>query len=598
MAEEVDVVVIGMGPGGEAAAGELAEAGLSVVGIEGRLVGGECPYYGCIPSKMIDPGRRTPGRGARVRGLAGSTDVRPDWVPVADRIRSEATDDWDDTVAVDRFTGKGGRFVRGRGRIVGPRTRQGAPARSSPPRRAIVVNTGTATDDSADPGADRRALLDKPGGTSSPPRSRNPSIVIGGGAIGAELAQAFARFGSRGRPFWKRHRACCPRKSRRPASSSGTCSARRASTIRCRGTDSKRPALRRHVHGRPRRFHPQRRQASGRNGPHHRARESLGVDCVRPRPGSPFLDPDEHMLIADDVYAIGDITGKGAFTHMSMYQAGHRHGAYPWPRPGPGRDYRAVPRVTFTDPEIGTVGITETQAREKGLSVRVGLRILPHPRGALWCVRQGPAAAPWRSPTPSLWGTARGATISARMRPALCAAGWHAPGESSMSIIVLTARPEYGLSRPLLARNGRRHRRSSAGTDDAVALHGGSVPAPPGRWRSAAKPTLRARRCLWDSRFTHETRRKAGPPVFWSQAEHRPPASRTRVEGWTSWSGLHQRYRGPWQELVAASGTDPAGTDVSIPPAPSSPPRRRPCPKSLAARVTGTTGTPGSGMPA
>jgi pyruvate/2-oxoglutarate dehydrogenase complex dihydrolipoamide dehydrogenase (E3) component len=77
------------------------------------------------------------------------------------------------------------------------------------------------------------------------------------------------------------------------------------------------------------------------------------------------------MLIADGVYAIGDITGKGAFTHMSMYQAAiataHILGRDPAPA-----EYHAVPRVTFTDPEIGSVGITEAQARGNGLSVRVG----------------------------------------------------------------------------------------------------------------------------------------------------------------------------------------------------------------------------------
>lgn len=142
MAEEVDVVVIRMGPGGEAAAGELAEAGLSVVGIEGRLVGGECPYYGCIPSKMMIRSGNSLAEGRRIRDLAGDADVRPDWAPVAERIRSEATDNWDDTVAVDRFTAKGGRFVRGWGRITGPRTVT-AGGQEFTARRAIVIITGT-----------------------------------------------------------------------------------------------------------------------------------------------------------------------------------------------------------------------------------------------------------------------------------------------------------------------------------------------------------------------------------------------------------------------------------------------------------------------
>src|SRR5699024_1443717 len=79
-------------------------------------------------------------------------------------------------------------------------------------------------------------------------------------------------------------------------------------------------------------------------------------------------DPDPTMRIADGVYAVGDITGKGAFTHMSMYQAGIVADEILGRGPDPA-EYHAVPRVTFTDPEIGSVGLTEAQAREQGLSV-------------------------------------------------------------------------------------------------------------------------------------------------------------------------------------------------------------------------------------
>jgi len=117
MAQQVDVVVIGMGVGGEAVAGQLAEAGLAVVGVENKLVGGECPYWGCIPTKMMIRAANLLAETRRVDGMAGHAEVTPDWEPVAARIRDEATDDWNDQVAVDRFTGKGGRFVRGRARL-------------------------------------------------------------------------------------------------------------------------------------------------------------------------------------------------------------------------------------------------------------------------------------------------------------------------------------------------------------------------------------------------------------------------------------------------------------------------------------------------
>src|SRR4051794_7350146 len=115
MAHEVDVVVLGLGVGGEEVGGKLAAAGLSVVGIERRLVGGECPYWGCVPSKMMIRAANAIAEARRVDILAGQAAVTPDWAPVAKRIRDEATDNWDDTVAVDRFTGHGGVFVRGSG---------------------------------------------------------------------------------------------------------------------------------------------------------------------------------------------------------------------------------------------------------------------------------------------------------------------------------------------------------------------------------------------------------------------------------------------------------------------------------------------------
>src|SRR5579864_3469805 len=107
MSERADVVVIGMGPGGEDVAGSLAEEGLDVVGIERQLLGGECPYWGCVPSKMMIRAADALAEGRRIPMLAGQSVITPSWGPVARRIRDEATDTWNDQVAVDRFVGKG-----------------------------------------------------------------------------------------------------------------------------------------------------------------------------------------------------------------------------------------------------------------------------------------------------------------------------------------------------------------------------------------------------------------------------------------------------------------------------------------------------------
>src|SRR5215831_10816671 len=203
-ARDVEVVVIGMGPGGEHAAGTLAQAGLSVAGGEGRLVGGECPYWGGVTSKMMISALDLLAVRRRIPGMSGRAEVRAGWAPVARRIRDEATDNWDDTVAADRFTGMGGILVRGHGRITAPGEvtvtpvagrEDGAPQELRA-HRGIVIATGT-----------KPAVPPIPGLAGTPfwtnhkaieaERVPDSLLVLGGGAIGVELAQVFARFGSR-----------------------------------------------------------------------------------------------------------------------------------------------------------------------------------------------------------------------------------------------------------------------------------------------------------------------------------------------------------------------------------------------------------------
>jgi pyruvate/2-oxoglutarate dehydrogenase complex dihydrolipoamide dehydrogenase (E3) component len=377
VAETVDVVVIGMGPGGEAVAGQLAEAGLDVVGVDARLLGGECPYYGCIPSKMIVRGADVLAEGRRVPLLAGDSTVRADFAPVAERIRKEATDNWDDKVAVDRFEAKGGRFLRGRGRITGPHTvtvtlNDSGEQVELTTRRAIVLNTGT---DPAVPPID--GLADSPYWTNRDilaiEKAPESLAVLGAGAIGCELAQGFSRFGTTVTVLGRPDRLL---NYEEPESSELIEQAFADDRISVRtGVDVNSVSY-------------DGRFTLGFDGGQVEAEHllvstgrrstigQLGVDAVGLDPKARFLEPDEHLRIADGVWAIGDITGKGAFTHISMYQAPIAVRSI-LGRPGHGAEYHAVPRVTFTDPEIGSVGLSEAQAREQGLTVRVGVGQVP-----------------------------------------------------------------------------------------------------------------------------------------------------------------------------------------------------------------------------
>ena len=192
--DTVDVIVVGLGPGGEFAAGKLAEAGLEVVGIDAELVGGECPYWGCVPSKMMIRAANLLAEGRRIDGMAGHAVVDADFAPVARRIRDEATDNWDDAVAVRGSSRRVCRWCGG-GPARGPR-RVAVGDETFEARRAILLNPGTRAWAPPDPRARRDPVSGPTARRSRPNRCPTSLIVIGGGAIGLELGQVFLRFGA------------------------------------------------------------------------------------------------------------------------------------------------------------------------------------------------------------------------------------------------------------------------------------------------------------------------------------------------------------------------------------------------------------------
>ena len=375
MTEHADVIVVGMGPGGEDVAERLADAGLDVVGVDAELVGGECPYWGCVPSKMMIRAADLLAEARRVPGMAGGADVRPDWAPVALRIRSEATDSWDDAVAVERFEGKGGRFVRGWARLEGP-GRVVVGDRVIEAGRAVVIGIGS------------RAWAPPVAGLAGTPYWTNREAietekvpgslaVLGGGAIGVELAQVFRRFGSEVTVLEAAPHLVPPEEPE--------AGLLLAEVFGAEGIDVRTGTSVESVRHDGERFAVELSEGEPVISERLLVAAGRRVDLATLNVASVGIDESARALPVDDrlrvvgterMWAVGDVTGKGAFTHMSMYQADIVVNDILGREVVPA-DYRAVPRVTFTDPEIGSVGLNEGEARHQGLDVRVGRAEIP-----------------------------------------------------------------------------------------------------------------------------------------------------------------------------------------------------------------------------
>lgn len=358
-----DVVVIGAGPAGEVAAGRLGEAGLEVALVEEHLVGGECSYYACMPSKaLLRPGQLLAEIG-RVPGVRGDgLDV-----PAVLARRDEVIHGLDDSGQLPWLEQRAVTLVRGRGRLDGNQ-RVGVGGDVLVARRAVVVATGSGAAmppipglKEARPWGNREATTRK-----EPPESL---VILGGGVVGVELAQAWVSLGtrvtvvegqsrliSREEPFACEQVGAALREAGvdlRTGTKAVSVSRNGEVTVRLEdGTSASGEELLVAVGRRP-------------------ATDGLGLETVGLEAGKAIEVGENLRSVAHEwLYAVGDANGRSLLTHMGKYQARLAAAAIL------GKDMRLVsdgplsPRVIFTDPQVAAVGHTLASAEQAGLKVR------------------------------------------------------------------------------------------------------------------------------------------------------------------------------------------------------------------------------------
>jgi pyruvate/2-oxoglutarate dehydrogenase complex dihydrolipoamide dehydrogenase (E3) component len=364
--QEFDVVCLGGGVAGEAIAGGLEGSGLTLAVVERELVGGECPYWGCMPSKTLLRSGETLKEAERARQLAAShVEWELDFPKISKRVLWMARD-LDDTRPAAALESTGATLVRGQGKLVDHRTVEVGGERYVA-RRSVVIANGSTAAIPPIPGLDgieywtnRQAAI---------PREMPISLaVLGGGAIGVELGQAFARFGSKVTVIEAGPRFLGLEEPEAGAALKPHLEADGIAIIvgdPCVGVEKGEGGVVVKMKSGARVTAERLLVATGR-----RANFEAWEPAALPRTERGWLKVDPATLeAAPGVYGTGDVTGIGGFTHLAYY-----HGQVVARRirgEDARADHSAVPRVTFTDPEVASVGLSEAAARDKGIEVAV-----------------------------------------------------------------------------------------------------------------------------------------------------------------------------------------------------------------------------------
>jgi pyruvate/2-oxoglutarate dehydrogenase complex dihydrolipoamide dehydrogenase (E3) component len=363
-----DVAILGAGPGGEHAAYALHAAGRRVALIERELIGGECSNWACIPTKTLLRPAELRGETERTAGIRAAA---TEW-PELDRYRDYMTSAGDDSARVAGYEKMGVTVVKGDGRLAGPGAIDVAGRRIE--AEQILVSTGSEPVIPPIQGLAESGYWTNREATALHDLPRS-AVVLGGGPVGVELAQFMRRFGVevtlvQGSPH------LADREDPRVSELLAETLQRDGIAVRA-GVHAERVSI---SAGEKLVSLDDSSEVRGEVlilavGRRPRGRD-IGLETVGVEPTDSGAVPvDGHCRVTGGLWACGDCTGQALFTHVAKYQA--RIAMADMAGRGRDADYRAIPRVIFTDPEVAAVGLTEAQAREQGLDVAVAHLDLP-----------------------------------------------------------------------------------------------------------------------------------------------------------------------------------------------------------------------------